>query len=210
MVNHKHWQEVQAICRESRRNSPPEQWRYFSKADNPADIASRGIKSTELKESSLWLHRPDFLSKSSEQWPVQPTVVPVREELSKLKSSKPAVFSLVTTFVEGKEEEPSLDNLINPENYSSLKRLMLLFTEKLKKTSSREGAEEDFTKFYRQAEMLWIRHVQQEILKSDKYPQMKSSLGLYQDEGILRCQGRIGMSSLLYDTRFPMLLPRSH
>ncbi|XP_068757821.1 uncharacterized protein [Montipora capricornis] len=58
--------------------------------------------------------------------------------------------------------------------------------------------------------MLWIRHVQQEIPKSDKYPQMKSSLGLYRDEeGILRCRGRIGMSSLPYDTRFPILLPRS-
>ncbi|XP_068757952.1 uncharacterized protein [Montipora capricornis] len=210
VVNHKHWQEVQAVCRESRRNSPPEQWRYFSKADNPADIASRGIKSTELKESSLWLHGPDSLSKSSEQWPVQPTVVPVREELSELKSSKLAVTSLVTTFVEGKQEEPSLDNLINPKNYSSLKTLMLLFTEKLKKTRSREGTE-DFTKLHRQAEMLRIKHVRQEILKCDKYPQMKSTLGLYQDEeGILRCQRRIGMPSLPYDTRFPMLLPRSH
>ena len=51
--------------------------------------------------------------------------------------------------------------------------LVLLFIEKLKKTRSREGTEEDFTKLYRQAEMLWIRHVQQEILKSDKYPQKK-------------------------------------
>ena len=59
--------------------------------------------------------------------------------------------------------------------------------------------------------MLWIRHVQQEILKNDNCPQKKSSLGLYQDEeGILRCQGRIDMSYLPYDTQFPMLLPRSH
>ncbi|XP_068690782.1 uncharacterized protein [Montipora foliosa] len=162
VVNHRHWQEVQAVCRESSgQNSKeftPEQWRYCSTADNPADIASRGIKSTELKESSLWLHGPDSLSKSSEQWPVQPTVVPVREELSELKSSKLAVTSLVTTFVEGKEEELSLDNLINPENYSSLKTLMLFFTEKLKKTRSREGTE-DFTKLHRQAEMLRIRHI---------------------------------------------------
>lgn len=57
--------------------------------------------------------------------------------------------------------------------------------------------EVDFTKLYRQAEMLWIRHVQREILKSDKYPQKRSSLALYQDEeGILRCQRRTGMSSL--------------
>ena len=71
--------------------------------------------------------------------------------------------------------------------------------------------EVDFTKLYRQAEMLWIRHVQREILKSDKYPQKRSSLALYQDEeGILRCQRRTGMSSLPFDTQFPMLLPRSH
>ena len=90
--------------------------------------------------------------------------------------------------------------------------MLVVFIEKLKKTRSlcREGTEEDFTKLYRQAEMSWIRDFQQEILKSDKYPQMKSSLGLYQDEeGILRSQGRIGMSSLPYDTRFPILLPKS-
>ena len=40
---------------------------------------------------------------------------------------------------------------------------------------------------------------------------MKLSLGLYQDEeGMLRCQGRIGLSSLPHDTRFPILLPRGH
>ena len=210
-------QFVENRVAEIRRNSPPEQWRYCPTADNPADIASRGIRSIELKESSLWLLGPDFLSKSGEQWPAQPTVVQAREEFSELKSSKPAVYSLVTACVEEKKEEPSLDNLINPENFSSLTKLMKLtvlvlsFIEKLKKTRSREGAEVDFTKLYRQAEMLWIRHVQQEILKSDKYPQRRSSLGLYQDEeGILRCQGRIGMSSLPFDTRFPMLLPRSH
>ena len=170
-----------------------------------------------MKESSLWLQGPDFLSKSGEQWPAQPTVVQAREEFSELKSSKPAVHSLVTVCVEEKKKEPSLDDMINPENFSSLTKLMKLtvlvlsFIEKLKKTRSREGTEVDFTKLCRQAEMLWIRHVQQEILKSDKYPHRRSSLGFYQDEeGILRCQGRIGMSSLPFDTRFPMLLPRSH
>ncbi|XP_068704703.1 uncharacterized protein [Montipora foliosa] len=209
-------QFVENRVAEIRRNSRPEQWRYCPTADNLADIASRGIKSTELKESSLWLHGPDFLSKSSEQWPVQPTVVQVREDLSELKSFKPAVSGLVTTCVQGKEEEASLDNLINLENFSSLTKLLrvtvlvVLFIEKLKRTRCREGTEEDFTKLYRQAEMMWIRHVQQEIPKSDKYPQRKSLLGLYRDEeGILRCRGRIGMSSLPYDTRFPILLPRS-
>ena len=108
-------QFVKNRATEIQRNSRPERCRYSRQSpDNPA---SRGIKSTELKESSLWLHGPDFLSKSSEQWLVQPTVVQAREDLSELKSFKPAVSILVTTCVEGKEEEPSLDKLINLENF---------------------------------------------------------------------------------------------
>ena len=117
-------QFVENPVAEIRRNSPPEQWRYSPTADNPADIASWAVRSIELKESSLWLHGPEILSKTGEQWPVQPKVVQAREELSELKSSKPAVSSLVTTSVEGKEEEPSPDNFINPENFGSLTKLM--------------------------------------------------------------------------------------
>ena len=211
-------QFVENRVSEIRRNSPPEQWRYCPTAENPADIASRGIKATELKECSLWLHGPEFLTKDSEQWPVQPANVQAREELCELKSSKPAVSSLVTTCIEGEEgEETSLEDVVKPENFSSVTKLIrvtalvLLFIEKLRRARSREKMEEDSARLYRQAENMWIKHVQQEILNSDKYSQMKSSLGLYQDEdGILRCQGRIGLSSLPYDTRFPILLPRGH
>ena len=119
----------------------------------------------------------------------------------------------MTTCVEDKEEEASLANVIKPEKFSSVTRLIrvtalvLLFVEKLKKVKSREEMEEDSLRLYRQAEKLWIKHVQY----CEKYPQMKSSLGLYQDEeGMLRCQGRIGLSSLPNDTRFPILLPRGH
>ena len=210
-------QFVENRVTEIRRNSPPEQWRYCPTAENPADIASRGIKTTELKECKLWLHRPEFLSKDSEYWPVQPASVQAREELCELKSPKPAVSSLVTTCIEGKEEEVRLENVIKPENFGSVTSLIrvtalvLLFIEKLKRTRPREELKEDSLRLYKQAENMWIKHVQQEILNSDKYPQMKSSLGLYQDEeGILRCRGRIGLSPLPYEARFPILLPRGH
>ena len=40
---------------------------------------------------------------------------------------------------------------------------------------------------------------------------MKSTLALYQDsEGVVTCQARIGLSSLPYNTKFPVLLPREH
>ena len=117
-------QFVENRVTEIRRNSPPEQWRYCPTAENPADIASQAIKATELKECNLWLHGPEFLSKDSEYWPIQPASVQAREELCELKSPKPAVPSLVTTCIEGKEEEVSLENVIKPENFGSVTNLI--------------------------------------------------------------------------------------
>ena len=68
-------QFVENRVSEIRRNAPPEQWRYCPTSENPADVASRGIKATALKESSLWLHGPEFPSKESASWPVQPVNV---------------------------------------------------------------------------------------------------------------------------------------
>ena len=88
-------QFVENPVSEIRRNAPPEQWRYCPTTENPAGIASRGIKATALKESSLWLHGPEFLSKESAYWPVQP--VRVKEEFCELKSAKSTVSSLLNT-----------------------------------------------------------------------------------------------------------------
>ena len=38
----------------------PEQWRHVSSEENPADYASRGLNSAQLKESN-WLKGPNFL-----------------------------------------------------------------------------------------------------------------------------------------------------
>ena len=82
-------QFVENRVSEIRRNAPPEQWRCCPTSENPAASASRGIKATALKESSLWLHDPEFLSKESAYWPVQPVNMQAKEEFCELKSAKP-------------------------------------------------------------------------------------------------------------------------
>ena len=119
-------QFVENRVSEIRRNAPPEQWRYCPTSENPADIASRGIKATALKESSLWLHGPEFLSKESAYWPVQPVNVQAKEEFCELKSAKPTVSSLLNTCTE--KQEANLESIINPESYSSLTKLRSYFT----------------------------------------------------------------------------------
>ena len=39
---------------------------------NPADIASRGVKSSELHKLELWLHSLKFLRKDKKHWPEKP------------------------------------------------------------------------------------------------------------------------------------------
>ena len=110
---------------EKRRNALPEQWRYCPTLENPADITSRGIKATALKESSLWLHGPEFLSKESIYWPVQPVNVQSKEKFCELKSAKPTVSSLLNPCTE--KQEANLESIINPESYSSLTKLLHLY-----------------------------------------------------------------------------------
>ena len=42
--------------------STPEQWRYVESEQNPADLATHGVPTNKLMESS-WLKGPEFLKK---------------------------------------------------------------------------------------------------------------------------------------------------
>ncbi len=48
---------------------PAQHWRHVPSAQNPADLASRGVRAEDLLSSSLWWHGPDWLSHSPQVWP---------------------------------------------------------------------------------------------------------------------------------------------
>ena len=45
------------------------QFHYINTKENPADIATRGLSSQALKESTLWWKAPDWLKKDESSWP---------------------------------------------------------------------------------------------------------------------------------------------
>nr|XP_054775476.1 uncharacterized protein LOC129283920 [Lytechinus pictus] len=50
-----------------------DQWYHIDSTLNPADILSRGIPASQLKESSRWLNGPEFLQQPQEFWPTFPS-----------------------------------------------------------------------------------------------------------------------------------------
>ena len=44
-------------------------WGYCPSADNPADLGSRGMFGSDLKNDKLWWHSPLWLSQGESNWP---------------------------------------------------------------------------------------------------------------------------------------------
>lgn len=51
-----------------RKISTPDQWRYVESSNNPADLATRGLKAKDLTESD-WLSGPQFLGNTASSTP---------------------------------------------------------------------------------------------------------------------------------------------
>ena len=64
---------------------------------------------------------------------------------------------------------------------------------------------------------MWLVHVQRKhfygvhnYIKMKKNNNLQKQLGLFLDEnGLLRCRGRLGIASLTEGARFPILLPKN-
>ncbi len=59
----------------------PPNWRHVKSADNPADLASRGLHAKLLINSSLWWKGPPWLSLPPDQWPIRPLSKPKVKEV---------------------------------------------------------------------------------------------------------------------------------
>ena len=69
-------QFVQNRVKEILRLTTREQWNHCPGVENPADLGSRGVTATTIKNSSLWWQGPEWLSTVPEKWPsmnVEPT-----------------------------------------------------------------------------------------------------------------------------------------
>jgi hypothetical protein len=194
------------------RLSDKDQWRHVTSNQNPADIASRSMDPIQLKSSDLWFHGPPFLSKNSSEW----TNSHVNNDISlpeiatiNLTSScfKPSEFALFKKF----------------SSFKKLRRVMaycLRFINNLKKNQIKETDMLTSSEL-QHAETCIIKIVQAELFSSE-INDIKSkgevisnshlkSLSVFLDKGgILRVGGRLQNSTLNFNIKHQILLPKGH
>ena len=212
IYNNGEWKQfVQHRVNEILRLTRKEDWGHVSGIENPADLGSRGVPASHLKDSKLWWKGPNWLQKGKESWP---NWLPLEDspDVSSEKR-KSAQVMLIT-----KNEEKKVSNVVNLERHGSLARLLrvtayvMRFVSNLKK--KRDGMQRNVRRLSVEeieiAERLWIEDVQQSLKKREDFEKISVQLGVVNEDGMMVCRGRLGNSDLDFRSKYPILLPKSH
>ena len=195
---------------------PVECWRHCPRAENPADIPSRGMSPLEFLSSSLWMNglsSPPLSVWTIENGEAQPEeFMPLGCGTELHASEKHSTVGLLT------RNANDVCNIVKLEEFSNLNRLVsvvaraLRFCSILKKKvnpdspTGFDGNEREL------AERLLIKSAQKSLRENRNFTQWEKQLRVFTDEGgVMRCQGRLANAETVsYSSKYPILLPADH
>ena len=163
---------------------------------NPADLLTRGMSVKKLKEANHWFHGPSWLN-SREDWPAQKMTTSTQCSIVAAQASEEHI-----PLFDGSEYSRS-------QKLFRATELVFKFINNCKKEDFISVTPINYwlkivqgTEFSEELKFLKGRH--------RKAPELVRKLGLFLEDGIIRCKGRINNSELSYSAKFPVLLPKKH
>ena len=198
---------------------------------NRADIPSHGLSVKELSTNTTWWNGAALFYQPKSQWPVNgSTQSEDKVALEEAVKNPPAItHSLVNNSDDTPEKR--IDQIIDIKRFHNLTSLLrvtalvIKFARRLKNRVLNESTKGEETSLnvtdLKEAEHLWITSVQAssftkeiEFLKGKDQrstpPMYVTQSGLYLQQGVMRCKGRLNNSLLPANSRKPVLLPASH
>ena len=156
-------------------------WNYVPSTQNPADVATRGIKSTDLANYKIWWEGPPWLSLYAKDWPKwelseieqYPNEARKAEELEKCSATKTQSKSVVVNIVSTKDQQKI--QLLNSERFSNWETIkgclakVIRFTKNLRNKQRKQTDWED----YRKAEQLLYIQAQSSMITDEERCQLK-------------------------------------
>lgn len=198
-------------------------WSYVPTKENPAHLCSRGVKTQDLVNNSLWWHGPQFIFKSADERKFIRPDLTEEERIVVRKEYKPLFCAHVTIKNIG---WPTIDDQPLIERYESLDNLVRFtatafkFRDMLMRRYVREP--DTLGRFSNQqlndALHLWIRYTQsvnfgKELHQLETKGEVAASSPLAKlcpfidDHSIMRLRGRIASANVSYDEKFPIIIP---
>lgn len=190
-------------------------WNHVRTHENPADIASRGVFPSVLKNNSLWFNSPQWLLEPNSQWPKIDLKL-----ASNINIEEKSHVNLISMPVQESEL------LLRFSDYHHLLRItafILRFVNRTRRTETFKYPIQYITVLeMNRAKLLWIKQVQSlhllkeiESIQDKKFCIEKSNLKNLNPQlnaqGILIVNGRLRFSNLPTISKFPAILPaKSH
>lgn len=207
------------------KNSPAKcSWHHCSSAENPADFACRGQEPSMLVNNKLWFHGPLLLR---ENFPLE-LKSPGNISESQLTDIKKSAITLVTTITAASlddESNPIVELIKRHSSYSKVNRIMGYVLRFIKSCTSKnvnkcivDTSVPSLSAVELNRACTSLVKCQQSVSfaseiallsKGKSVPRQLLSLTPFLDtQGVMRVGGRLSNSTLEFDARHPMLLPK--
>lgn len=171
-----------------------------------------------LINEERWWKGPNWLLLPKEDWSSLKTTPSLSDEvLSEMKASEKRNINEVLTAFSATATTIDVTKAIPCENFSCVNRLIQVtalvrrFILLKKSKCERKTLKALTTEEIKEANVLWLKSIQRQLFADHRYTQWQEKLGLFIDEdGLIRCRGRIEHADVSYSSRNPLLLPNSH
>lgn len=196
--------------------TPPNIWKHIISSENPADVASRGILPTSILSHSLWWQGPPWLCQPDSLWPKSSFTIIEPESLPEFKQQS---LNILTASTESSTYEifnkfSSWTTLVHVTAFILRFRYNALCKDKSKREVNALSSSEIESA---------IRCILKKIQK-DSFPEILSAQNsshrispviqklqpFRSDDGLIRVGGRLKNSSLHWNNKHPVLLPKNN
>lgn len=205
-------------------NSNKSDWRYVSTKQNPADMASRGMRADEISAKELWWKGPQFLVDFNEPTEQNESEL-TRDDTDAVAVEQKTAFVGSITFKTSSWLEVGNVSMIDYfDRFSRLIRVTALVMKAVEAFKRKSRIKMSNTVGHLSPELLkravhyWVRYSQLERYAVElncleqklelKNSSSLSSLSPFLDtEKIIRVQGRIANAAISYDEKHPIIVP---
>ncbi|XP_055528038.1 uncharacterized protein LOC129720575 [Wyeomyia smithii] len=220
LAAHLHHRIKRAIDIEVQHFTHGYRWNHIAGTENPADLVSRGMSVEEFLNSALWSQGPSWLTLPCKSWPIS-NPDNVSEDILEIRQVVAAVNSTSTVnplFLRCS----SYTRLLHVVGYC----LRFILNNRAKTRTQPLPSPNPVQRYLSVEQLAQTKNVLIQLAQSDGFPAELKDLRegksvdkrskirrlnpFLDPEGVLRVGGRLNLSQLPYQAKYPALLPSFH